>query len=188
MVEIKGTTLDIGKKMVLRIYGEETFEKVVALLNDQERALFMGPIWAVQWYPLDYYIHWSEAILSVIHDGDEEANLKELIYPSIEEQFNLVYRGFLLFSSPESILNRMASITGAYFRGVTVEVKMVGNGRALLTFTGFRKEDRVIEISIRGWWEKVLEAARVKNFSFKIQTSVGEGLGYGEYIITWENR
>lgn len=188
MVEIKGTTLVIGKKVFLRIHGEEIFEKVVGLLNEQEQAVFRGPIWAVQWYPLDYYIHWAEAIIKEIYKGDEEANLKHLVYPSVEEQFNLVYRAFLLFSSPESILERQVSITGTYFRGVTVEVEMIGSGRALLTYTGFKKQDRVIEISIRGWWEKVLEAARAKNYSFQIQTSIGEGKGYSEYIVAWESR
>jgi hypothetical protein len=188
MVEIKGTTLQVGKNMFLTIYGEETFARVVSLLSPAEQEVLNSPIWSVQWYPLDYYIHWCEAVLQEVFHGDEQAHLEQLIYPAIEAQFNLVYRAFLLFSSPESVLRQMVRITGAYFRGVTVGVEMLGPGRALLTFAGFQKRDRIIEISIRGWWEKVLETARVKNAAFEIQTSVGEGKGYGQYVIRWGNQ
>lgn len=187
MVEIKGTTLQIGKEVFLKIYGAETFAQLVGLLSPEEQEVFNGPIWPVQWYPLDCYTHWSEVILRELFHGDEQAHLEQLIYPSIEEQFNLVYRAFLLFSSPETVLKQLARISGTYFRGVTVKVEMLGPGRALLTFSGFQKQDRIIELSIRGWWEKVLEAARVKNAAFEIQTSIGEGKGYGQYIVSWGN-
>jgi hypothetical protein len=188
MVEIKGTTLQIGKTMFLKIYGEESFAQVVSLLSPEEQQVLNSPIWSVQWYPLDYYTHWCEVVLQEVFHGDEQAHLEQLIYPAIEEQFNLVYRAFLLLSSPESVLRQLARITGAYFRGVSVEVEMLGPGSAMLTFTGFQKQDRIIELSIRGWWQKVLETARVKHAAFEIQTSVGEGQGYGQYVISWGNK
>lgn len=186
MAEIKGSTLQIGKKTFLRIHGEEMFEKVMALLDEQDRAVFTGPIWSNSWYPLDVYVHWSKTILSAIYNNDEEANLKQLVYPSVEDQFNLVYRAFLFLGSPETVVRQMKRITGVYFRGVTVESEMIAPNSARLRFTGFRQQDRIIEMSIRGWWDKMLEAMRVKDPRFEVVTSVGEGKGYGEYVVSWE--
>ncbi len=188
MAEIKGSTLDIGKKMILKIYGEESFQRVVALLSQEEQAALTGPVWSSQWYPLDYYVHLSEAILKELYRGDEDAHLRELIYPSMEEQFNLIYRAFLSLGSPEALVGQMARITGTYFRGVSAQVQIVGPGEALVTYSGFGKGDRILEISFRGWWEKALEAMRVRSYSFEVKTSIGEGKGYGEYIVRWERR
>jgi len=186
MLEIKGTTMEIGKRTFVRIYGEETYRRVISLLSPEEQAAFSGPIWASKWYPLDYYVHWTEVILREVFKNDQEAQLRELVGPAIEDQFNIVYRAFLLLGPPETILKQMARITASYFRGVSVEVKTIGSGSAQLTFTGFRARDRAIEISIRGWWEKVLEASRARNVHFEVKTSIGEGKGYGEYVISWE--
>lgn len=185
MVKIKGAILAVGKEAFMEVHGQEKYKQIINFLDKKERDVFLGQFWPAQWYPLDNYIHLSEVIIQEIYHGDEEADLRELVYHSMEKQFSLVYKAFLTFSTPEMIFKQIPKITNMYFQGVDVEVKMLEKCRALVIYKGFRKEDRVIEISIRAWWEKVLEAAHAKNVAFEIQTSIAEDKGFSEYMIAW---
>ncbi len=186
MVEIKGLSLNISKKIILTQYGEERFREVIEMLSEQEREVMSGPIWPVGWYPMDLFAHWAAALQKVIFKEDKEGQLKQLVYPTIDEQLKSFYGAHLMFASPEDMLRQVASITGTYFRGVTVEATMLRPGSALVTYTGFEKHHRAIEVSLKVWWQRVLETVAAKSFRFEIVTSIAAGQGCGIYRITWD--
>jgi len=83
-------------------------------------------------------------------------------------------------------MSRLSNINKQYFQGVSTEVRKIDENKFLLIYQGFEARHRVFDLLLKGWWIKILELIGKKVVHFQVQTSIGAGKEYSEFIISWQ--
>jgi alkanesulfonate monooxygenase SsuD/methylene tetrahydromethanopterin reductase-like flavin-dependent oxidoreductase (luciferase family) len=184
MVSIKGTAILETINLIKSRAGEDALQKILALLDEDARALFKSQIFASTWYPLDPFARFLEVEIRVLADGKEEVVTRgaEL---ATERQLRGIYKAFVKLGSPEFVIKRIAAVHATYFEGVPIEVKIVGHGQAVVTYTGFEKQHRLMGFVIIGFFKKALEVSGAKNVAVRFNIPIEAGKGYADLSISW---
>ena len=103
-----------------------------------------------------------------------------------EKQITGIYKTLLTGGSIESFVKRINSINERYYQGVEVKTEYTDTNKLKVTYLGFEKKYHLHEIITMAWWEVVFENLGAKNVTTKITKSLLEGMGYFEFVITWE--
>jgi len=136
---------------------------------------------------LDVFVRFLELDIKLTAGGNEN----ELIKRSealIEKQLRGIFKVFVKLGSPQFVLSQISIVHKTYFRGVTIEITMEDQNKAIIKYTGFEKQHRLIGLSIIGFYRKALEISGAKKVEAKYTTSIEEGKGFCELVITWANK
>jgi len=184
MVQIKGSAIQETINQVKRRSGEDAFQKILALLDEEARNVFKSEIYSSSWYSLDFFTRFLELEIRVLADGKEEMVTRgsEAV---IERQLRGIYKAFVKLGSPEFVIKRIAAVHATYFQGVPIEVKLSGNGQAWIKYTGFEKQHRIMGFAIIGFFKKALEISGANDVVIRFATPIEEGKGYSELSISW---
>jgi hypothetical protein len=184
MVQIKGSAIKETIEQIKRRSGEAAFQKILGLLDDPARKIFESEIFSSTWYPLDFFTRFLEIEIRVLAEGNEEMVTRgaEAV---IERQLRGIYKAFVKLGSPEFVIKRIAAVHATYFQGVPIEVQMQAHGRALVKYTGFEKQHRIMGFAIVGFFKKALEISGAKDVAISFSTPIEEGKGYSELSIAW---
>lgn len=188
MIKINGTVVRDSVNSVKAQYGDQAYQTILGLLGGETRALFEKPIiLPSSWYSLDAFVEFLEMDLRVTARGNEQELIKrsEAI---IERQLSGIYKMFVKLSSPEFLLNRISSIHQSYFQGVAIEVSLPSAGKAILKYTGFAKQHRLIGLSIIGFYRKALEISGAREVTATYSTAIEANKGYCELILGWSGK
>ena len=102
----------------------------------------------------------------------------------IERRLKGIYRIFVRLGSPEFFIRYHSIAHQGYFRGVLMKITFDGANKAIIKFTGFEKQHKLMERSIIGFYKKALETFGAKNVHTKYLTLIEENKGYCELEIT----
>jgi hypothetical protein len=184
MVQIKGSAIKETIDQIRSRAGEAAFQKILGLLDDETRKICEGNIFSSSWYPLDLFTRFLEIEIRVLADGKEEMVTRgsEAV---IERQLRGIYKAFVKFGSPEFVIKRIAAVHATYFQGVPIEVELPEKNRALVKYTGFEKQHRIMGFAIVGFFKKALEISGAKDVVLYFPTPIEEGKGYSELSIAW---
>jgi hypothetical protein len=184
MVQIKGSAVKETIDQIKTRAGEDAFQKVLALLDDEACNAFKGEVYSSTWYPLDFFTRFLEVEIRVLANGNEEMVTRGAEAVN-ERQLRGIYKAFVKAGSPEFIIERIAAVHATYFQGVPVEVKLLGNGKAVIKYTGFERQHRIIGFAIIGFFTKALEMSGAKDVVIQFSTPIEEGKGYAELSLSW---
>ncbi|HKV62785.1 MAG TPA: hypothetical protein VJO16_12775 [Candidatus Acidoferrum sp.] len=184
MVQIKGSAIRETIDQIKKRAGEEAFQKILGLLDEETRKVCEGEIFSSSWYSLDYFTRFLEIEIRVLADGNEEMVTRgsEAI---IERQLRGIYKAFVKLGSPEFVIKRIAAVHATYFQGVPIEVKLEGQGKATIKYMGFQKQHRIMGFAIIGFFKKALEISGAKNVVLHFTTPIEEGKEYCELSLAW---
>jgi hypothetical protein len=184
MVQIKGSAIKETIDQVKRRSGDAAFQKIIGLLDDETRKIFEGEIFSSTWYPLDLFTRFLEIEIRVLADGNEEMVTRgsEVV---IERQLRGIYKAFVKLGSPEFVIKRIAAVHATYFQGVPIEVQLEGNNRALVRYSGFEKQHRIMGFAIVGFFKKALEISGAKDVVIRFSVPIEEGKEFSELSIAW---
>ena len=184
MVQIKGSAIKETIEQIKLRAGEAAFQTILGLLDDETRKICEGDIFSSTWYPLDLFTRFLEIEIKVLANGNEEMVTKgsEAV---IERQLRGIYKAFVKFGSPEFVIKRIAAVHATYFQGVPIDVQLHGNSRALVKYTGFEKQHRIMGFAIIGFFKKALEISGAKDVVIQFTVPIEEGKGYSELSIAW---
>lgn len=184
MVQIKGSAIQETINQVKRRAGEEAFQKILALLDEETRNVLKAEIYSSSWYSLDFFTRFLEEEIRVLAEGKEEMVTRgsEAV---IERQLRGIYKAFVKLGSPEFVIKRIAAVHETYFQGVPIEVTLLGNRQAMIRYTGFEKQHRIMGFAIIGFFKKALEISGAKDAVIQFATPIEEGKGYSELSISW---
>ena len=189
MIEIKGSAVGDAIKSVRSRSGDQVYATIVSQLKGDARTLFdpSTRILPSEWYPLDSFVQFLEADIKITANGNEEELVKrsEVV---VEKQLSGIYRLFVRMGSPSFLLNRISIIQEAYFRGIDVEVKMTSPSEASMKYTGFTKQHRLMGFTLIGFYRKAMELSGAKDVRTAFLTSIEEGKGYCELLLTWSGK
>jgi len=181
---IKGSAVLDAVNAIKARSGDETYQRIVATLDEEDQALFKGASAPGDWCPLDAFMRFVEADLRESAGGDERA-LIERSERIIDGQLHGIYRLFVKLGSPEFVLKRISIVHMTYFNGVQVEIISLKPGRAVLRYTGFEPPHRLIGYSIIGFYRKALQISGAKEVEASFPTPIGDARGYAELVVTW---
>jgi hypothetical protein len=101
MVQIKGSAIKETIEQIKKRAGEDAFQKILGLLDEETRKVCGGEIFASSWYSLDFFTRFLEIEIRVLANGNEEMVTRgsEAI---IERQLRGIYKAFVKLGSPES--------------------------------------------------------------------------------------
>jgi hypothetical protein len=184
MVQIKGSAIKETIDQIKSRAGEAAFQKILGLLDDETRKICEGDIFSSTWYPLDLFTRFLEVEIRVLADGNEEMVTRgsEAV---VERQLRGVYKAFVKLGSPEFVIRRIAAVHATYFQGVPIDVQLQGSNRALVKYTGFEKQHRIMGFAIVGFFKKALEISGAKDVAIYFSIPIEEGKGYSELSIAW---
>jgi hypothetical protein len=184
MVQIKGSAIKETIEQIKKRAGEEAFQKILGLLDEETRKVCESEVFASTWYPLDLFTRFLEIEIRILANGNEEMVTRgsEAI---IERQLRGIYKAFVKLGSPEFVIKRIAAVHATYFQGVPIEVQLQGPGKALVKYTGFEKQHRIMGFAIIGFFKKALEISGAKDVVLHFATPIDEGKEYSELSISW---
>jgi hypothetical protein len=184
MVQIKGSAIKETINQIKTRSGEDAFQKILGLLDEETRKICEGEIFVSSWYSLDLFARFLEIEIRVLANGNEEMVTRgsEAV---IERQLRGIYKAFVKLGSPEFVIKRIAAVHATYFQGVPIEVQLQGHGKAVVKYTGFEKQHRIMGFAIIGFFKKALEISGAKDVIIYFATPIEEGKGYSELSIAW---
>src|SRR5580704_16211049 len=184
MVQIKGSAIKETIEQIKSRAGEAAFQKILGLLDEETRKVFEGDMFSSTWYSLDLFTRFLEIEIKVLANGNEEMVTKgsEAV---IERQLKGIYKAFVRLGSPEFVIKRIAAVHETYFQGVPIDVQLAGHGKAVIKYTGFEKQHRIMGFAIIGFFKKALEISGAKDVVLYFTTPIEEGKGYAELSISW---
>jgi len=184
MVQIKGSVIKETIEQIKMRAGQDALQKILGLVDEETRKICQGEIFSSTWYSLDRFANFLEIEIRVLANGNEEVITRgsELV---IERQLRGIYKAFIKLGSPEFVIKRIAAVHATYFQGVPIEVTMQGKDRAVVKYTGFEKQHRIIGFAIVGFFKKALEISGAKDVAIYFSTPIEEGKGYSELSIAW---
>jgi hypothetical protein len=184
MAQIKGSAIQETINQIKGRAGEDAFQKIVALLDEETRNVFKGEIYSSTWYSLDSFTRFLQLEIRVLADGREDV-ITRGSEAAVERQLRGIYKAFVKLGSPEFVIKRIAAVHATYFQGVPIEVKLLGHGKALIRYTGFEKQHRLMGFVIIGFFKKALEISGAKDVALHFTTPIEEGKGYAELSLSW---
>ena len=184
MVQIKGSAIKETINQIKARSGEDALQKIFGLLDEETLTICRGDIYSSSWYPLDIFTRFLEIEIKVLADGREEMVTRgsEVV---IEKQLRGIYKAFVKFGSPEFVINRIAAVHATYFQGVPIDVQLVGQGKAVVRYTGFGKQHRIMGFAIIGFFKKALEISGAKDVVLRFTVPIEEGKEFAELSIAW---
>lgn len=90
-------------------------------------------------------------------NGNYENAAHEIGRYSAEVALTGVYKIFVRVSSPQFVLSRASSIFATYYQPADIKVIESAEKKAVLQFSKFHPDDKLIMNRIAGWIEKTLE-------------------------------
>ena len=184
MVQIKGSAIKETINQIKSRAGDDALRKILELLDEETRTICQGEIYSSTWYPLDIFTRFLEVEIRVLADGREEMVTRgsEVV---IEKQLRGIYKAFVKLGSPEFVIKRIAAVHETYFQGVPIEVHLQGPGQAVVRYTGFEKQHRIMGFAIIGFFNKALEISGAKDVALRFNVPIEEGQAFAELSIFW---
>ena len=183
-VTIKGSAVLDSVRAIKARSGEDGYQEIVDTLDEQARTLFRSPILPTAWFPLDAFARFLEADIRESAGGNEQVLVKRS-EGIIEGQLRGIYKLFIRLGSPEFVLKRLSVIHTAYFNGVAVDLTSLAPGRAVIRYTGFEPQHRIMGHTLIGFFRKALEISGAKDVAVRLDTPIGDAKGYAELVVTW---
>ncbi len=184
MVEIKGSVV-LESITGIQRRGEQSYAEVVARLDDETKQMIQSTISGSSWYPLHLFLRFLAAELEVSANGNEQV-LVTRSEKTIERQLRGVYKVFVKAGSPEFLMKRIAAVHATYFNGVDIDFKLLGPGNAVIRYTGFEPQHRLIGFTMVGFFRKALELSGATDRNVRFTTPVDAGKGYAELAVSWK--
>jgi len=184
MVQIKGSAIKETIGQIKSRAGEEALQKILSLLDEETRAICQNEVFSSSWYPLDIFTRFLEVEIRVLADGKEEMVTRgsEAV---IERQLRGIYKAFVKLGSPEFVIKRIAAVHATYFQGVPIAVQLHGRGKAVVRYTGFEKQHRIMGFAIIGFFKKALEISGATDVVLYFTVPIEEGREFSELSISW---
>jgi hypothetical protein len=183
MPEVKASGVRVAVQM-LREHLPAEYEAVIARLDERTRNLLCGDLLATGWLPMDAFARFLEAQVAV-NGGDARTVMLERSELVMKHEFTLIHKAFAMLSSPESLMKRLSVVNDTYYRGIQAERVLLEKGRAVLRYTGFQAEHRIVEFTMIGFFRAALRASGAKSADAEFTTHMGDPEGYCELVVTW---
>ena len=182
-IRIKGTSLLDAIEATRKREGEERLAQIVESLLPPFRHVLEGGIVPTGFYSLDAFVAFLEAGFRL--SGDDERILIKRTEAVAERQLTGLYRVFIKLGTPEFVVRRITTIHQTFFTGIGISFEL-GHGDARVRYTGFRKQHRLIEYVMIGFYQKALQICGARNVRALMSIPMADDVEFCELHLTWQ--
>jgi hypothetical protein len=162
MSQTKAVHLKNFKKYIAEHGGDPVWTKVLAKLNEQDRAVVTKPIFTGEW--LDYHL-WFRLLCvadQILGNGDGRV-ITEIGAFDARENLKGIYSVFISFMKPEFIAARSSLVWRRYYDSGDMKVLNMLPQGAELELVDFPDVPKGHEHELVGWMGEALRITGVKN-------------------------
>ncbi len=181
-IRIKGTSIIDAVEAARKREGEQRLSQIIASLQPQLRQVFENGMVPTGYYSLDAFVAFLEAGLRL--GGDDERILIKRTEAVVERQLTGLYRVFIKLGSPEFVIRRLTTIHPTYFTGIGITIELE-RGDARIRYTGFRKQHRLMEYVIIGFYQKALQICGARGVRVQMSVPMADEARFCELQVTW---
>lgn len=185
MANVRGLSFTATIKYVRQNFGEEGFLKVLEALPEEERKIVEGKFHSMKWYPQKTFIDFLSTADRILGKNEHD-----ICYPtgkmSAEEAFGGIYKIFLEFGKPQTVLKKAALAWRALNDTGYLEVEVSRDNYVKGKIKEYENPDKCLCCHLLGYFEKVLELSGAKNVKAKETKCRCLGDDCCEYEVIWE--
>ena len=184
-MEIKGTAVKAIREFILRKF-QTRYNGWINSLSNKSKYIMSGTILLGKWYPFhEAFIEPFEKAYQFSSDDKEELPRRCGRFIA-DYNIKKVYKVFLKIGSPAFTVSRAPAIFNRYFRPVKMNIIENSPNKAVLHIVVFPQANEIVEFTIAGWMERVLEMIGCKKPEVKISQSLTKGNKVTEFILQWK--
>lgn len=185
MVEMKGVTLNTTISYNKELLGEDTINSIISKLSAEDQKQLTSTVLDSEWYSVEPFVHFTDALYKEILGSNDHAFSKgsELV---AEKQLKGTHKALLLLGNTEAVIDKIGTITDRFYRGITIKTEYLDKKKLKVIYTGFEKNHWLQELVSMAWWRTIFTNLNAKNIATQLTTSLKDGKGYFDFIITWE--
>lgn len=178
---IKGASVSARIDFVKRRFGEDTWQKVLTHLHEEDQKALTGNIIVLSFYPLELNARLDEAIAKATDPNNPIRVYRALGRASADANLTSVHKTFILGDNPHRVLKRYPSVRKIYYSDGSGQYEKIGEkeGYLQLKDSSFTLED---DESTAGYFERGIELMGGKN----VKVDVTRKPRSCEYNFTWE--
>jgi uncharacterized protein (TIGR02265 family) len=169
--------------LLREMLGAARFADVYAAASAETRELIDHPPLAMGWLDLRPWFELLEVAERVEFGGRTEA-MADLGRAQMRHDMSGIYKVFVRFATPESILKKTASIYGMYSKNGTMSARQLGPGAAEIELKDVRYTTPGFWAFQRGCILGVLEIAGVKGAECELRSGGGNS-SEGVFTVRW---
>jgi hypothetical protein len=185
-MQVKGTAVETIPMFIKSKFGDQGYQKWIQALRPESQKVFVSSILSPVWYSLkETLIDPTSTLCDLFYRGRMDGAVDQGKF-SAEHALKGVYKLFVKFTSPETLVAKASTILPTYYQPSAMEVVEKGKGRGVVRITKFETPHMVIEHRMKGWMEKALEISGAKGVKVEITSSMTKGAPHTDFVVTWQ--
>jgi hypothetical protein len=166
-------------------FGDQGWQKVLNRLSDEDKDVALHRSKEVaSWVDLDIHVRLLSVIVNELSGGKEDILLETGEWVAARD-LKGIYKAFIMIVSTEFMLRRSSTIFHTFYDEGGMEVKTLAPGNVECIFNGFTKQQRLIELTIKGWFAGAAKLSGAKDIKLDITTSLKEDKGFFRLLFTY---
>jgi hypothetical protein len=135
----------------------DKYDEWIGELPAKSRILFINPILATQWYPIqEGMIIPTKLIAKFFYGGNEKKASYAIGEYSAKVGLSSVYRIFVKIASTTYVLSKCERIFKTYYETIDVDFEKLEEKKVRFMIKGFKTEENLIFSRICGWISELL--------------------------------
>lgn len=180
---VKGSVLVSRRAFVVRHFGEDAWERVLAALAPDDRR-HLAPPAPVGWYPFPLGERLDRAIVAVLGDGDAEV-FRRLGAASARENLTGSHRFFLRPGDPQGFLERTESFYHLYYDHGRRSYERTGPTSGVLTTYDAEIFSTPDCLTVAGFYQEALAMCGAREVEVVEETCRARGGAHCRYRLSW---
>jgi len=184
-MDVKGVTLESGKKFVIDNFGEEGYNQWMSSLDSDVRDAYAESI-VTKWYLMRRnYVEPRKKVCELFYGGDLKG-LWDMGRSDADHGLKGIYKAFIRIATVGFVISRAKMILPMYFRPSVLKVTEKSKKDVTIRIVEFPEFDEYVELIIGGFMERTTELCRCKGVNVEIPKSVTKADPYTEYHVSWQ--
>lgn len=185
MSNVRGLSFAASVKYVRQNFGEDGLSKLLENLPEEERKIVSGKFHSMEWYSQKIFVNFLSTADKILGKG-EHSICYSAGKASAEDAFGGIYKIFLEFGKPHTLLKKAALA----WRGLNdtgyLEIEVSRENYSKGKIKEYENPHKCLCIHLTGYFERVLELSGAKNVKANEIKCRCSGDDCCEYEVTWE--
>jgi hypothetical protein len=182
--EVKGTGVAGVVGFVRETFGDEGFQRWLAALSPQARAVAESPILVSSWYPGAIAMELRNAIVELFFAGDK-SRMTAVGKFTGEKALTGVYKLAIRIGSPRWVISRIGMVYETFYRPGKISLPVYETKRVVVRLTGFPDKTGVMEHIFAGFLRMAVELSGAKDITTTILKATSRGDPVSEVEVQW---
>lgn len=183
--QVKGAVLQARKAFVVQEYGDDAWQRVLAVLPAEDRETLTGLLLTVSWYPFALNKRLDESIVEVLGSGAPRI-FEAIGAQSAKENLAGPHQHFLIPGDPQQFMAKSDRIYKFYYDTGHRTYEATGPNSGVMTTYEANTFSATDCLTVIGWYKEALRMGGARNVAIREETCRAKGDEACRYNVKWE--